>query len=238
MNRQSTWLVYDIPITGDRVTVLARQARMPVPGKLIRKSQLRIELPVPPDQSPESMRDQVIRTWRAPAEELDAAMETQLAHVEQAVARSGFPSTGSDAQIHWLLYPFEPADSSTELRSHAWLRGQRHVATIEALTPERQAVLIHYLIALNSVLRECRASLADGAVTVEAFVLLRNSSNNQPAALNALNEAAALLKTMLPWLQRPDVIARYHSFHRLTKGGDAHEHVCRSSRLVPLARSG
>jgi hypothetical protein len=236
MNRQPTWLVYDIPITGDPVTVLARQARMPVPGKLIRRSRLRIELPVLPDQSPESMRDQVIQTWRTPAEELDAAMETQLADVEQAVACCGLSSIGSDAQIHWSLYSFEQPGSPVALRSSTWLRGRRHVATIEAMTSERQAVLIHYFIELNGVLRGCRASLADGTVTVEACALLRNSSDNRPSALNALNEAAALLKTMLPWLQRPDVIARYRSFHRLMKGGENHESCC--DGLVPLARSG
>lgn len=238
MNRRSTKLARNIPVTGDTVALLARQAHIPAPGKLIPGPQLRIELPMLKEPESQQLLDAVLKVWRnpshTPAQVLTPARQAILDEAHCRLTQLGFPGLA----ICWSIQTLELSDAHTEPRWWTWVCLQQDVTRIEQLSPEGQTALVHYLLHVNRHLRGCRASLADGVVTVEAFLMPEDILNDRPPILNQLNNLAAMLNRALSWFKRPDVIQRYRSFHRLMKGGEDHEPDRRSSGLVPIPWNG
>ncbi len=242
MTTGPTWFVHDVPITGDPSRLLARQAEIHVPGKVIRGLRLRLEWPVIQGASiPASLTESIVNEWQAAVQPVcttdsssqgfKASMET----VRRGLTEAGVSWTQIDDRIEWPCPLNGRAHRYVGTICRSWLRVQCEVVSLPADSPDCRTALAHYLVALNSRLRGCRVSLDDRRITVEAVLWADALGDQFSVALATLQQTAALVTREISWLRRNEVVDRYRAFHHLTKGGDIHEHERSSGRLEPVA---
>lgn len=239
----STWFVYERPVTGTTQELLARQAQRHVPGKLISRSRLRLEVLMRPGRRPSrAMRDAILDEWHAATPTTDPPTTWTGSDMGDRVEKTGAALTASHIEWTRLDDRFEWLASINSHRARcratlwrSWLRLQAELQSLAGAPPAARAALAHVLVELNSKIQGCRASLTEQQVTVETVLSADDIEELLPVALGALYRAIAQATHIVPWILRDEVTQRYLAFHRIPKGGENDDG--RHSRLVSLARS-
>ncbi|MDR4468957.1 MAG: hypothetical protein MRJ68_11800 [Nitrospira sp.] len=245
MKRRSTWLVQDIPVTGDATTLLANQAHITVPGKLIPGSQLRLELPMRAGRPPHaSLLRTILDEWNAPMRAADSAETCADADATDILDQVGTALTGvgiqwrrTDHRLEWSASIDRHRYGCRATVHRSWLRLQCELLSLDATSPGHRIALAHYLVEANGRIQGSRASLTEQQLTVETILLAEEDELDGlfPMALAALRRAVSSAMNGAIWLQQDGVITRYLAFHGLEKGGERHDSSDRG--LVRLARS-
>jgi hypothetical protein len=242
MNQPQTWMVHDVPVAGDPALLLARQAQMLVPGKLIRQARLRLDVPMRQGRPPHaSLLHTILAEWHADTRAADLSETLASPESTDNLDDAGAALTG--AGISWIRVD-DRLEWSVSIGTHryrcraavrrSWLRIQCGLLSLDAASPACRTALVHYLVELNGRIPGCRASLTERQLTVETLLWADELEGLLPIALAALHRAASIARDGTLWLQRDEVLSRYLTFHGLGKGGENHDDS--DSRLVPLAR--
>ena len=130
MTTRSIWSVHDVPIAGDPSRLLARQAQIHVPGKVIRGLRLRLELPlVNGAVLPTSVTESIVDEWRAVVLSAYTASSSQgsqdsLECVRRGLTEAGVSWTQIDDRVEWPCSINGRAYRYTGTVCRSWLRIQ------------------------------------------------------------------------------------------------------------------